>query len=121
MKFDPSFFLNVARDISLDGQYCYEAGHRTCINRAYYAAYLVSRGYLESLGYSTSTSISAHRDVIDKFAGQNQKVRGLLHNLFKLRKDADYKLNIPIEKNDADYSISMAEEILEEIEQMNQV
>lgn len=119
MKFDPSFFLEVARDISSDDHYCYEAGHRTCINRAYYAAHLISRGYLESLGYNTSAGTSAHRDVIDKFTGQNQKVRGLLHNLFKLRKDADYKLNVPIEKKDADYSISMAEEILEEIKKMN--
>jgi uncharacterized protein (UPF0332 family) len=118
MKLDPYSFLEIARDISVDTEYCYETGYRTCINRAYYAAHLISKQYLESKGCKFTRDRSVHKQVIDELAKRNQYARDLLYDLKNKRTDADYNMNITIYETSVSESIETADEIVNEINQL---
>jgi uncharacterized protein (UPF0332 family) len=116
--FDPYSFLGIARDISADDQYCYETGYRTCINRAYYAAHLISKQCLESKGCKFTKEKSVHQQVIDKLASKNPHAKNLLYSLRKQRTNADYNMRITIYDSDASESIETADEIVKELNQL---
>ncbi len=98
MGFDPKDFLAVAR--ALDGATTtppVEASLRTCRGRAYYAAYLVARGRLESAGYVCPPGYRGgrHQWLLDRLLSGNDDVRAsgkALQSLYAERIDADYTL-----------------------------
>lgn len=69
---------------------------RTATGRAYYAAFLVARERLRTIGHHLPRDRSVHRYVIERLRrGGDQVIRGLGQNLCDLyehRKDADYEL-----------------------------
>jgi hypothetical protein len=81
--FDPTKLLTLAIAIAATAD---EASHRTAINRAYYAAFLLARS---SVGLDSNTSSGVHMDVIDRLLPKN--LASKLDSLFRLRKVADYE------------------------------
>lgn len=115
MSFDPCYFLKLSYQLRDDGNYQDESGYRTSVSRAYYAAFLVSRTYLESKKYPLSPSGKAHKEVIDHMAGINILVRNMLFQLRRNRTTADYYLNIEVKKGLANSSLISAQKIIDEV------
>jgi uncharacterized protein (UPF0332 family) len=91
-----------------------EAHLRTSIGRSYYAAFLYFREYLKSLGLEKKKNPNrdVHIFVIQCLQYSNvpegNKASTYLHDLQQLREDADYCLNRPFSKNDADDAFAKA-------------
>ena len=102
MNFDWSQYLNLAKEFL--GQptppASQEAKMRSAISRAYYAAFMSARNYLqETEGYSIPTTADAHKYVLQQFKQSSDRERqNIGRNLENLRRDrnaADYKHNVP--------------------------
>ncbi|MEQ8811238.1 MAG: HEPN domain-containing protein [Imperialibacter sp.] len=109
MQFDPKSFIQVSKDLE-SGQT--EAHFRSIINRSYYAAF----GYIRnSLGIHTEDG-SVHQATISTLMGSvntSHKIAAKrLETLFKLRKEADYKHNKPMQAWRCESVISDAEAII---------
>jgi len=65
MAFDPCLLLSLSSALSEDTHYEDESKNRTSISRAYYAAFLVARSYLESAGYNFPPDSKCHKKVIE--------------------------------------------------------
>ena len=106
---DPIEFFNIAvRLYEKSGKHdCAMA--RTCINRAYYAAFLVAREKYKI----KNTDVSVHKSVINECKKRYRKLGNQLEDLFMNRKDADYKLEKNLTKRDAGKAIGLATDILE--------
>ena len=128
--FNPTEFLILAKTLINDNIYNNESCFRTCISRAYYAAFLTCREFLKnSHGLSFSQSAEVHKEVIsslrrrtvvDTLKGRSNSSKYIVADLLdKLRKEgrnrADYDLNVTITKNDALKWIQMAEDIISRI------
>jgi len=74
MPFDPCLLLSLSAALSEDSNYEDESKYRTSISRAYYAAFLVSRSYLESAGYYFPPESNVHKKVIDYMKDKNSFV-----------------------------------------------
>lgn len=127
-KFDPIEFLTLAEDLA--NRVNNEASLRTAISRAYYAAYHKS---LESLlSYNRSLEriiksekertlffgrgISEHRAVHQLIRDKlNEGAGSMLYQLFRLRKRADYDLNVRISSDDVSKSLKLSKTIINEL------
>jgi hypothetical protein len=96
MPFDPNLLIPVARELDKAGSPLGEAGIRSACGRAYYAAYLIARERLKSLGHVAPSTGSVHRWLGKKLRGSSDPaVRKLGQRLGKLstqRVQADYEL-----------------------------
>lgn len=115
MVFDPLSFLELANTLSADVNYEDEAVYRTSTGRAYYAAYLICRRYLEINGDAISGT-TTHKEVIDKIRGKNPHVGSLLYRLRRNRNEADYDVGTPYRKGFAISSIKLAQIIVDKID-----
>lgn len=117
-KFSPETFLEIAKYLR-DNKTISEIGRfRTSINRAYYAAFLLSRTRLELKGKSFKKE-AQHQDVRDYLKDLNQDfVATQLETLFSYRVDADYILKAEINKALCDKCILLSETIIESIEEI---
>ena len=88
-SFDYTKFLEVAR--TLHGLKT-EAGYRSAISRAYYAAFWGARRQAQSKGYQPSESGDAHKSIWDLFSRRREcrEIWVIGDRLFNLRKKADY-------------------------------
>lgn len=102
MTFDWSQYLNLAKEFL--GQSTppasQEAKRRSAISRAYYAAFISARNYLqETEGHSIPTTADAHKYVVQQFKQSSDTERqNIGSNLEKLRRDrnaADYNNSVP--------------------------
>jgi uncharacterized protein (UPF0332 family) len=102
MTFDWSQYLNLAREII--GQPTspanLEAKRRSAISRAYYAAFISARNYLQEIeGLSIPITADAHKYVVQQFKQSSDSDRqNIGRNLEKLRRErnqADYNNSIP--------------------------
>lgn len=118
MVFDPCLFLNLSSALAEDSNYEDESKYRTSISRAYYAAFLLSRSYLESLNYSFSPESNVHKKVIDYMKNENSFISSLLFKLRNNRNNADYNLNDQIKKGITISSIKSAQMIIDEIRKL---
>jgi len=119
-SFNPSEFLNIARQLLLINDLDEKGKFRTSIGRAYYSAFLSTRTRLEREGKRFGSE------------GQHKKVRDLLKSinmhhmadqlleLFDYRRDADYYLSDSINRTMnavlCNKCILIAEKVIEEIE-----
>ncbi len=119
-SFNPSEFLNIARRILLINDIDETGKFRTSIGRAYYSAFLLTRRRLER-GRKKFDSEGQHKKVRDFLKSINKDhMADQLLVLFDYRVDADYELsdskNGSIDRSLCDKCISIAEQIIEEIE-----
>lgn len=118
MSFDPRCFLNLSYQLSDDITYDEESKYRTSISRAYYAAFLISRTYLESEDFTLSSTRSVHQEIIEYMKDVNYLVSNLLIKLRKNRTDADYNLTMLVKKGITNSSIRCAQQIIDEVNNM---
>lgn len=111
--FDPVEFFYIARKLYKASETLDSGTARTCINRAYYAAFLVAR----EKSKNKSDGVGVHSDVIAHYKKKTPKLGNQLSTLFYKRKKADYELNgnSIITKRDSGKAISQAKEILESL------
>ena len=109
MLFDPRKFIDISKELQ-SGQS--EAHYRSIINRAYYGAF----GYIRNNLGVTVFDASVHQAVIKSLTNSvsisKKKAGKRLESLFNKRKDADYKHHNEIKKDNCDYCINEAEEII---------
>lgn len=114
MSFDPKEFLNIACQLPKDT----EATIRTCIGRAYYAAFLFARERTkQKFGIQYPKSGAAHQKV--SIVLGNNGLTGSKIQLDTLRNErhkADYDLTIPCNKTDAEKAILLAENIINDLQ-----
>lgn len=117
MAFDWTKYLNLAEELVKTDA---EENHRSAISRAYYAAYNLSEGFLETCSpgrYQRSKGVSSHRVAILELHKRPEreikKASQKLGQIFADRKNADYEESISIYKPTAEMSISRAKKILE--------
>ena len=111
--FDPVEFFHIARKLYKESENLDSGTARTCINRAYYAAFLVAREKYKI----KNDGAGIHRSVIDHCKKRAPKTGNQLSTLFMRRTDADYKLNgnNNITKSDSLKAINQSKEILESL------
>lgn len=102
MTFDWSQYLNLAKEFlgQLTPPTNQEAKMRSAISRAYYAAFISARNYLqETEGLSIPKTADAHKYVVQQFKQSSETERqNIGRNLEKLRRDrneADYNNSVP--------------------------
>jgi hypothetical protein len=99
VTFDPNEFAALAAELSEPGRKPQEAHIRAAFGRAYYAAFLVAREALKSIGHMVPQS-NAHWYVRAQLLNSkgNKAIVNLGQRLGELhddRKDADYELGKP--------------------------
>lgn len=118
MPFDPCLLLNLSSSLFQDDKYDEEAKYRTSISRAYYAAFLISRTYLESKGWYFDPAGTVHKEVISHMKKDSTLVGTLLFKLRQDRNDADYNLDKKVEQGITRRSIKYAQQVLEEVNKL---
>ena len=124
MAFNPCLFLNLSCKLSEDSNYDDESKYRTSISRAYYAAFLVTRTYLESKGYNYNYDPlkqereNVHSKVFHDLKKRNPHISNILFKLRQNRNNADYDLNKQIKKGITISSLKSAEMIIETISKL---
>lgn len=111
-------FLDVAK-ILLE-QYIksgYQDEHiaRSCISRAYYAAFLEAR---DKAGIKSS-SVSVHSETYNYYASKKPAIKNRLVTLKEYRAKADYQLHLDVQLRDTQLSLSAAEKIIKDLDAMS--
>lgn len=119
-SFDPHNLLDLSLKLYKDNNYHEETKYRTSISRAYYAAFLVSREYLESKQgiHFDHKNENVHKKVITYMRKKNPKIGQRLYDLREKRNGADYDLNIPFEAGITIYLTGMAKDIIATVEKL---
>ena len=114
--FHPEIFLDIARRIKDYSDLNEEGKHRVSIGRAYYAAFLTAKEYLKYRGREIRGR-SQHRAVLNALDALNQEfIKNQLDSLRKSRVDADYHLNISINKELCEKCLIISEDIINSLE-----
>lgn len=96
MSFDWKDFLKLAemlKDQSSLG--LREARIRTCVGRAYFAAFCVARDYAERhLGFQPTRRAEDHKSVMEKLKEKKNDAASCLARLRQWRNECDYKENL---------------------------
>ena len=114
MSFKPTDFLSIAEDLVKDKDYDHAAGYRTIIGRAYYGCFLYARDGLGLQNWQPTKDKKRgeiHREVITLLKSKDSTRGDFLSKLRWKRNNADYNLNLIIDKNDAIYAIKLAKKI----------
>lgn len=98
MAFNPPLLFDLADKLCEDLNYEDEARYRTSISRAYYAAYLTTRQKLESSGIIFTKDSTVHKEVSDALKDMDKRASDMLYYSRRRRNDADYDLDMKIEK-----------------------
>lgn len=117
--FEPKDYLDVAKELykvnvpASQKIALSEAYYRAAASRAYYAAYLFANkkasGNYAGIKESHDSLINEY---IDSNNAEKKMVGNSLKSLKKLRKKADYSLNIELTKKDGGESLRLSEKIL---------
>jgi uncharacterized protein (UPF0332 family) len=108
--FDPVQFFYIARKLYQESTDNDSGTARTCISRAYYAAFLVAR---DNAGIAGAQDV--HKRTIQHYKTKKSIIGSRLDNLRTLRTDSDYILNATITKRDSGNALRLATEILKEL------
>lgn len=98
MAFNPHLLFDLADKLCEDLNYEDEARYRTSISRAYYAAYLTTRQKLESSGIIFTKASTVHKEVSDALRDTDRNAFNMLYYLRQKRNNADYDLDMKIQK-----------------------
>jgi uncharacterized protein (UPF0332 family) len=113
--FQPQNFLTFAICLNTAKEKNSEVYVRTCIGRAYYAAFLVARDKA-SMRHRDSSTI--HSDVIKYYAAKKKAgIVNRLKDLKQLRQKADYVLDIELTAKDSRKAVGISKEIIKELEE----
>lgn len=109
-NFNPVDFYHLAQKIYNDAEKSDSASARTCVNRAYYSAFLAAR----KKGKVKNDGPGVHKNTIDYFKKRKPATTGnRLSDLFMKRKEADYELDKTITPLDAGKALGLSKAILE--------
>lgn len=112
-RFDPKKFLTFAKDLSKDNKHDFQTRIRTCIGRAYYAAFLSSLDTQTARRHTFSDPKIIHQLVIDSFKSDDlSHIANKLDKLREFRRKADYYMSENFSSGDVDNCIILAENIL---------
>ena len=115
--FHPEIFLDIAKQIKDCRDLNEEGKHRVSIGRAYWAAFLTTREYLKRFKGWTFGEKKQHKEVLDALDILNEEfIKNELEKLAKNRVNADYYLNISIEKELCENCLTISEDIINSIE-----
>jgi len=117
--FDPNLFLEIANNILTDKNYRDERGWRTAIGRAYYAAFLVTKKRLESLGNSFADVDRIHREVIQSLMQRNSGLANQLDQLREKRVAADYFMDLNITADLGQKCAKLSERVIGSVERLS--
>ena len=115
MAFNPQLLLDLADNLCEDANYDDEAKYRTSISRAYYAAHLTAHCKLKSTGIDFPKDSNIHYEVINHFKKKDRHVSNMLYRLRKNRNDADYDLDMKIDKGHAISCLKSSKIIVDKI------
>lgn len=118
----PFQFLNFAKEIVKcyrESGKCYVTKNqgllRSCISRAYYAAFLIAR-YVTKLDYYTGEDV--HRKVVETLEQLNlPDIADMLASLRRKRNMADYNLVQTVNIKHATLAVNIAEEVIRKIKE----
>lgn len=106
-------FLTLAQRLLADSS---EAGWRSAVSRAYYAAFHCARELLENLGFTVPRGDRAHGYLWLRLSNcgdpQLQNAGGALNTLRQDRNRADYDLHRPLTQANAVRCVRAAEQII---------
>ena len=115
--YDPSGFLELADQLLGDGRYAEKGRSRTVVGRAYYAAFLMVKKKLESLGCSFEDIHRIHEQVIVSANEKNSAVGNKLETLRRYRVDADYEMGAQINVSTAGKCVSLSRKVMHSLNQ----
>jgi len=78
-----------------------EIKYRSCVNRAYYCIFHITKEYLLEKFLLTNRKAS-HHEVIEKLKLEDEYLGNLLDKFFLCRKEADYDLGVDLSKRRAE-------------------
>jgi uncharacterized protein (UPF0332 family) len=113
--FDSSRFLEIANKLLGDSSYRDEAGWRTAIGRAYYAAFLAAKKRLEERGCDFVDVDKIHQEVIQKLKSRKSDTANKLNTLRDRRVKADYYMDVPIDPKLSQGCAKLSEMIINEL------
>lgn len=124
MSFDWSEYLKVARELA--GQPTAppteEAKLRSAISRAYYAAFIKARNFLQDKDGATIPFQNSHQYVINQFristVGIRQKIGNRLLRLRIARNQADYNNIVPRLAEDTLEALTLARRVIAALENL---
>lgn len=108
---DPLEFYKLAVYLIKNPMENHDATIRTCISRAYYAAFLVAR---DKAGIKNSGG-SVHKDVREHYLSTNPTLHNRLKNLFQRRSGADYNMARFHSDREAGIAINICKDIIKEL------
>lgn len=97
MPFDWKDYLNLARYLqgAASAGFTQEAGMRSAVSRAYYAAFCHSRNYAYSnQGFQPHGDVHDHAELRNHFRRCNQQIATMLDQLRRWRNQCDYDNSI---------------------------
>jgi uncharacterized protein (UPF0332 family) len=121
-SFDPVKFLELARDLAIDGKYERECRSRTAMGRIYYAAFLVALQKLREKGIVIQDDEKIHRAVIQTYIDKGlSNIGDILDKLREKRVDADYRMlaNVPVDQ--CSKYAELSEYVIELVEQLQEI
>ncbi len=92
-----------------------EIGFRSCVNRAYYGAFHITKDYLIK-SFSIINSEASHREIIKKLKREDEFLGNKLYMFFEERKDADYMLGKPLSQKKAERLVKDIKIFIKELE-----
>ncbi|MBC6475923.1 MAG: HEPN domain-containing protein [Hormoscilla sp. GM102CHS1] len=114
MSFDWSQYLHLARELA--EKTTDEAKMRSAISRAYYAAFIKARNYLQEWEGLTIPTQNTHQYVIDQFRNSEEQVRknigNRLNRLRLYRNQSDYDNTFPDLANKTRESLTLGRRII---------
>jgi len=116
--FSPRLFLRLANQLLNDKKYHTEAGVRTIVGRAYYAAFLSAMIKLRILGHSFRDVHRIHKEVIEALSSRDGGLGSKLDALFDYRVQADYDMDAVV-INLGDKCCRFSEHIINRLEDLH--
>lgn len=115
--FNPENFLDIARILKDNIEMEEQGKIRTVIGRAYYAAFLTTREYLNKYKGISFHKERQHQEVIDALDDLDKfDLKNWLESLRDNRVIADYYLDMELDMNKCEKSIVLSEEIINSLE-----
>ncbi|HAZ46829.1 MAG TPA: hypothetical protein DDW76_30770 [Cyanobacteria bacterium UBA11369] len=120
MTFNWSEYLNLAQELAQ--QTTDEAKLRSAISRAYYAAFIKSRNFLQEREGLTIPTENTHKYVINQFKNSSDPVRikigRRLLRLRGFRNQADYDNTFPLLVEKTQESLTLARRIISSLDNL---
>ncbi len=101
-----------------DKNYDEENTWRTCIGRAYYAAFLYTKNKLEQLGFNFPDDHNVHTAVGNALMDSDRRIGTKLNSLKLKRGDSDYHLDVPISKDLARHFVGVSERVIYDVDSL---